>query len=74
MPEPINPKGPKRSDELPAAGLRPVQIWVPATRRPGFIEECHRQSLDVGAADAADDDLKNFLEAALADLADEEES
>lgn len=30
-----------------AAGLRPVQIWVPDTRRPGFLEECRRQSLIV---------------------------
>jgi hypothetical protein len=29
---------------LRAAGLRPVQIWVPDTRRPGFAEECSRQS------------------------------
>lgn len=28
---------------LRAAGLRPVQIWVPDTRRPGFAEE-RRQS------------------------------
>lgn len=26
-------------------GLRPVQIWVPDTRRPGFAEECRRQSM-----------------------------
>lgn len=32
-------------DKLHAAGLRPVQIWVPDTRRPGFAEECRRQSL-----------------------------
>ena len=25
-------------------GLRPIQIWVPDTRRPGFAEECRRQS------------------------------
>ena len=30
---------------LRAAGLRPVQIWVPDTRRSGFAEECRRQSL-----------------------------
>jgi len=28
-----------------AAGLRPVQIWVPDTRRPGFAAECRRQCL-----------------------------
>ncbi|HRP22870.1 antitoxin MazE family protein [Thauera sp.] len=29
---------------LREAGLRPVQIWVPDTRKPGFAEECRRQS------------------------------
>jgi len=29
---------------LRAAGLRPVQIWVPDTRRPSFADECRRQS------------------------------
>lgn len=29
---------------LRAAGLRPVQIWVPDIRRPGFADECRRQS------------------------------
>lgn len=27
------------------AGLCPVTIWVPDTRRAGFAEECRRQSL-----------------------------
>lgn len=35
----------KRREALRAAGLRPVQIWVPDTRRAGFAEECRRQSL-----------------------------
>lgn len=25
--------------------MRPVQIWVPDTRRLGFAEECKRQSV-----------------------------
>lgn len=29
---------------LLAAGLRPVQIWVPDTRRSDFAAECRRQS------------------------------
>ena len=29
---------------LRKAGMRPVQIWVPDTRREGFAEECKRQS------------------------------
>ncbi len=34
----------RRRDKLRAAGLRPVQIWVPDTRAAGFSEECARQS------------------------------
>ena len=30
----------KRRNALRMAGLRPVQIWVPDTRRPGFEAEC----------------------------------
>lgn len=30
--------------ELRASGLRPIQIWVPDARRPGFADECRRQS------------------------------
>ncbi len=29
------------------AGLRPITIWVPDTRREGFVEECRRQSLSL---------------------------
>jgi hypothetical protein len=56
---------------LSAAGLRPVQVKVPDTRRPGFAEECRRQSLIVAAADATDHELQGFLDAALADLNDD---
>jgi hypothetical protein len=31
-------------DRLRRAGLRPIQLWVPDTRRPGFAEEYRRQS------------------------------
>ena len=31
-------------ETLRAAGLKPLQIWVPDTSRPGFAEECARQS------------------------------
>jgi hypothetical protein len=30
--------------KLRECGLRPVQLWVPDTRAPGFAEECRRQS------------------------------
>ena len=34
----------RRRAKLRAAGLRPVQKWLPDTRDPGFVEECLRQS------------------------------
>ena len=61
----------KRRIALRAAGLRPVQIWVPDTRRPGFADECRRQARAVAAADAMEPGLGAFMEAALADLDDE---
>ena len=39
----------KHRTGLRAAGLRPVQIWVPDTRRSGFAEECRRASLALHA-------------------------
>ena len=35
----------RRREALRSAGLRPVQIWVPDTRRPEFAEQARRQSL-----------------------------
>ena len=67
MPMSANERVQKRRDALRAAELRPVQIWVPDTRRPGFAKECRRQSLVVARADAADRDLMDLLDAALAD-------
>jgi hypothetical protein len=37
----------KHRETLRARGLRPVQIWVPDTRKPGFAEEARRQCLAV---------------------------
>jgi len=48
--------------------LRPVQIWVPDTRRPDFAEECRRQSRLAAQVDRADTDLLHFMDAALADV------
>jgi len=52
----------KHRDGLRAAGMRPVQIWVPDTRREGFALECRRQShllLD----DPLEVDTQNWLQA-----------
>ena len=40
----VNSRVQKHRDALRRAGLRPVQLWVPDTRRPNFAEECRRQS------------------------------
>ncbi len=66
MPTPVSQRVQKRRDALRAAGLRPVQIWVPDTRRPGFAAECRRQSTLVAASDLRDPDLDGFLEEAAA--------
>jgi len=68
MATPVRERVQKSRDSLRAAGLRPLQIWVPDTRRPGFAEECRRQSRLAAQADAADADLQDFMDAALADL------
>ena len=70
MSTPVSQRVRKRREALRAAGLRPVQIWVPDTRRPDFAEECRRQSRIVAAADSVDQDLDDFIDAALSDLDD----
>jgi hypothetical protein len=71
MATPVNKRVEKRREALRAAGLRPVQIWLPDTRRPGFAEECRRQSLAVASSDRRDDDLQDVLDAALADIGED---
>ncbi|MTE00098.1 DUF3018 family protein [Paracoccus sp. YIM 132242] len=67
MPTTISQRVRKRRDALRAAGLRPVQIWIPDTRRPGFDAECRRQAAVAAQADRADPALGDFLDAALDD-------
>lgn len=50
-------------DRLRAAGLRPIQLWVPDTRAPGFAAECRRQSAAL-AHDPAERDAAAFIESA----------
>ena len=51
----------RRRDVLRALGLRPVQIWVPDTRRKGFAEECRRPSRLL-RHDAHDADVTQWIE------------
>jgi hypothetical protein len=64
----VNARVQKHRDALRMAGLRPVQIWVPDTRRPDFAEECRRQARLVAQADLGDMDMQDFMDAALADV------
>ncbi len=43
-------------DRLRRQGLRPIQIWVPDVRAPGFAAEAHRQSLAVARSPHAEED------------------
>ena len=58
----------KHRDALRSAGLRPVQIWVPDTRRPDFAQECRRQSRLAAQADLADTDMQRFMDEAVAEV------
>ncbi len=53
----------KHRAALRASGLRPVQIWVPDTRAPGFAEECRRQSLLI-RNDPQEHDVLEWIEQA----------
>jgi hypothetical protein len=72
MPSSVTERVNKRREALRAAGLRPVQIWVPDLRKPGFAEECRRQAVLVAVADAKDADLQAFMDSALADIDSDE--
>lgn len=53
----------KHRDGLRAAGLRPVQIWVPDTRREDFALECRRQC-QIVANDALETETLEWLQVA----------
>jgi hypothetical protein len=54
----------RRRDKLRRQGMRPIQIWVPDTRAPGFAAEARRQGRLVGAsyATGAGRDFLEFWE------------
>ena len=64
----VNARVQKHRDALRFAGLRPVQIWVPDTRRPDFAKECRRQCLIAAEADMIDMEMQQFTDATLTDL------
>ena len=55
----------KRRMAFRMAGLRPVQIWVPDTKLPGFAAECKRQSRLANQSDLTDTELFKLMDDAL---------
>jgi len=53
----------KRRAALRKAGLQPVQLWVPDTRRRSFAAECRRQSRLL-RRDPQERDLLDWIERA----------
>ncbi len=61
MATPISARVHKHREALRLAGLRPVQLWVPDTRRPSFAEECRRQSALL-RKDTQESEVLNWIE------------
>ena len=53
----------RHRERMRAAGLRPVQFWVPDTRSPEFAAQVRQQCLDL-KGDTAEADVLRFTEAA----------
>jgi Protein of unknown function (DUF3018) len=50
-------------ERMRGSGLRLVQVWLPDTRAPGFVEECRRQSLAAKKITRSERDAMAWLEA-----------
>ena len=61
MPATLSERVRTHRQNLRAAGLRPIQIWVPDTRAPGFAEEYARQTRLIAESASEQDDM-NFIE------------
>ena len=64
----VNTRVQKHRDALRMAGLRPVQIWVPDSRRQGFKEECRRQCILATKSDAKDTSIDKIMLESLSDI------
>jgi Antitoxin MazE-like len=51
----------RHRERLREQGLRPIQIWVPDVRAPGFRAEAHRQATAVAQSTSAFED-QEFIE------------
>ena len=57
----------RHREGLRARGLRPIQIWIPDTRKPGFQTEIDRQCAAINDP-VHDAELYAFMDAVLADM------
>jgi hypothetical protein len=51
-------------DRMRAAGLKPVQIWVPDPNAPGFAAKCRKQARAIAKGDKAGKEALDFIESA----------
>jgi hypothetical protein len=58
---PVAQRVEKHRKALRAAGLRPIQIWVPDVRSKSFAAQARRQSLAIAKSPQEQDDLA-FIE------------
>ncbi len=58
---PVAERVQKHRKALRAAGLRPIQIWVPDVRSKSFATQARRQSLAIARSAQEQDDLA-FIE------------
>jgi hypothetical protein len=59
---------PQEEAAMRAAGLVPKTVWVFDTEKPGFAEECARQSRLLAEADARDATIDSFMDAVHRDM------
>ena len=57
-----NDKVRRHRARLRERGLRPLQVWVPDTRAPGFADEARKQSQAVARSEHAEAD-QDFIDA-----------
>jgi hypothetical protein len=67
--QPVKHRVQSHRARLRAAGLKPIQIWVPDPKAPGFAAECRRQSLIIQNDPTEMQDLELFAD--IADWGDE---
>ncbi|MCX8113711.1 MAG: antitoxin MazE family protein [Burkholderiaceae bacterium] len=48
--------------------MRPLQVWVPDTRRKSFVAACRKQAAIVAQADRRDRELLDLLDRAAAEI------